>query len=232
MAILTSLLTTFLKSEYLLFVAAFLLSICLPITRYTWKNEVVKLNPFQVSLRSNPKGDSPLKLIKQSKLLTYIAVVVGISVLVAKLVDYQYSDYASRLIEDQDELTSFFGFWFSTLSVISLLIQLFLTKRIVGTFGVGKSLLWLPSGILLGSILLLLLPQLWVVIFIKIVDGSLKQSVNKAATELFSIPIPIEIKKKTKTFTDVVVDSIATGLAGFILIFFVNGLKFHQLISV
>ncbi len=221
---LTSLLTTIINTENLLFVAAFLLSFCLPITRYIWKNEVVKLNPFQVEIRSNPKGDSPLSLIKQSKLLTYIALVIGISVLIAKLVDYQYSDYASRLIQDQDELTSFFGFWFSTLSVISLLVQLFLTKKIVGTFGVGKSLLWLPSGILLGSIVLLIFPQLWVVIFIKVVDGSLKQSVNKAATELLSIPIPIEIKKKTKTFTDVVVDSMATGLAGFILIFFINAL--------
>ncbi|MGJ8743905.1 Npt1/Npt2 family nucleotide transporter [Polaribacter sp.] len=221
---LTSLLTNFLETEDLLFVAAVLLLGCIPITRYIWKHEVVKLNPFQVSLRITPKGDSPIRLIKQSKLLSLIAVVIGISVLVAKLVDYQYSDYASRLITDQEELTSFFGFWFSTLSVISLLIQLFLTKRIVGTFGVGKSLLWLPSGILIGSVLLFLIPQLWVVVFIKIVDGSLKQSVNKAATELLSIPIPIEIKKKTKTFTDVVVDSIATGLAGFILIFLINGL--------
>ncbi len=221
---LTSLLTTFLDTEDLLFVAGVLLTICIPITRYIWKNEVVKLNPFQVALRSDPKTDSPFKLIKQSKLLKLIAIVIGISVLIAKLVDYQYSDYASRLIEDQEELTSFFGFWFSTLSVISLLIQLFLTQRIVGTFGVGKSLLWLPSGILIGSILLLILPQLWVIVFIKVVDGSLKQSVNKAATELLSIPIPIDIKKKTKTFTDVVVDSIATGLAGFILIFFINAL--------
>ncbi|SFZ91894.1 ATP:ADP antiporter, AAA family [Flaviramulus basaltis] len=222
---LTSLLTRFFNSEHLLFIAALLLAICIPITRYIWKYEVEKLNPFQVSLRTSPKSESPIKLIKQSKLLSLIAVVIGISVLVAKLVDYQYSDYASRLINDPDELTSFFGFWFSTLSVISLLIQLFLTKRIVGTFGVGKSLLWLPSGILVGSILLLLIPQLWVIVFIKIVDGSLKQSVNKASTELLSIPIPIEIKKKTKTFTDVVIDSIATGLAGFILIFFINGLN-------
>ena len=222
---LTSILTTFLNTENLLFVAALLLSICIPITRYIWKNEVTKLNLFQVSIRTSPKGESPLKLIKQSKLLSHIAIVIGISVLVAKLVDYQYSDYASKLIEDKEELASFFGFWFSTLSVISLLVQLFLTKRIVGTFGVGKSLLWLPSGILLGSALLLFIPQLWVIVFIKIIDGSLKQSVNKAATELLSIPIPIEIKKKTKTFTDVVVDSIATGLAGLILIFFINGLN-------
>jgi AAA family ATP:ADP antiporter len=221
---LTSLLTTFMNIQDLLFFAAVLLASCIPITRYIWTTEVAVLNPFQRSIRKSPKSDSPLKLIKQSKLLSLIAVVIGISVLIAKLVDYQYSDYASRLIEDPNELTSFFGFWFSTLSVISLIIQLFLTKRIVGTFGVGKSLLWLPSGILIGSILLLIIPQLWVIVFIKIVDGSLKQSVNKAATELLSIPIPIEIKKKTKTFTDVVIDSIATGLAGFILIFFINGL--------
>ncbi|MDE3740290.1 MFS transporter [Maribacter polysaccharolyticus] len=222
---LTSLLASFINTESLFFIAAALLACCLPIMRYIWKHEVEKLNPFQVSLRSTPKGDSPFKLIKQSKLLILIATVIGISVLVAKLVDYQYSDYASRLIEDQEELTVFFGFWFSTLSLISLLIQLFLTKRIVGIFGVGKSLLWLPSGILFGSLLLLFLPQLWVIILIKVVDGSLKQSINKAATELLSIPIPIEIKKKTKTFTDVVVDSLATGLAGFILIFFINALE-------
>jgi AAA family ATP:ADP antiporter len=221
---LTALLASFLNTEYLLVAAAFFLLFCIPITRYIWKNEVKELNPFQVSIRSTPKGQSPFKLIKQSKLLSYIALVIGTSVLIAKLVDYQYSDYAARFIENPEELTSFFGFWFSTLSLISLLIQLFLTQRIVGTFGVGQSLLWLPMGILMGSILLLLVPQLWVVVCIKVVDGSLKQSVNKAATELLSIPIPIEIKKKTKTFTDVVVDSVATGVAGFILIFFINGL--------
>ena len=221
---LTSFLTKILDTEDLFFVAAVLLFASLPIARYIWKNEVIKLNTFQVALRSDPKTNSPLKLIKESRLLSLIAIVIGVSVIVAKLVDYQYSDFASRLIQDPDELTAFFGFWFSTLSLISLLIQLFFTRYIVGVFGVGKSLLWLPTGIIIGSIILLLIPQLWVVVFIKVIDGSLKQSVNKAATELLSIPIPIDIKKKTKTFTDVVVDSIATGLAGFILIFFINGL--------
>ncbi len=221
---LTSLLVNLIQVQNLLFIAAFLLIGCLIITRYIWKNEVVSLNKFQVSMRSDPKSESAFKLIKQSRLLSLIAIVIGIGVLIAKLVDYQFSDFASRFIEDPDELASFFGFWFSTLSVISLLIQLFFTRRIVGTFGVGKSLLWLPTGVLIGSFVLLLIPQLWVIIFIKMVDGSLKQSVNKAATELLSIPIPIETKKKTKTFTDVVVDSLATGLAGFILIFFINAL--------
>ena len=221
---LTSLLAKIMEAEDLLFVASFLLLLCIPIIRYIWKNEVLKLNAFQVNKRSDTKSENSFKLIRNSKLLSLIAVVIGLSVLVAKLIDYQYSDYASTLIEDPEELASFFGFWLSTLSVVSLIVQLFFTKKIVGIFGVGNSLLWLPTGILVGSILLLIIPQLWVVIFIKIVDGSLKQSVNRAATELLSIPIPIETKKKTKTFIDVVVDSVATGIAGFILIFLINGL--------
>ncbi|WP_435134708.1 NTP/NDP exchange transporter [Formosa sp. A9] len=226
---LASLLTNFINSEHLLFVAAALLLCCLPITKYIWNTNVANTNLANIAHKSEHKGESPIALIKQSKLLSRIALVIGIGVIVAKLVDYQYSHYASEMILNQEKLTSFFGFWFSTLSVISLVIQLFLTKRIVGTFGVGKSLLWLPVGILIGSIILLFVPELGVIVFIKIVDGSLKQSVNKSATELLSIPIPIDIKKKTKTFIDVVVDSIATGLAGLILIFFINGLKIHSI---
>ena len=50
----------------------------------------------------------------------------------------------------------------------------------------------------------------------------LKQSLHKSAVELLALPIPSDVKNKTKTFIDVVVDSIATGLAGLILIFVVR----------
>ncbi|GJM29741.1 MAG: hypothetical protein DHS20C17_23760 [Cyclobacteriaceae bacterium] len=221
---LTSLLANYFDTENFLFLAAAVLTPAIYLIRKTWKKDIGPLNTYQRSARQVRESKTSYQLIRKSPLLTHIAIVVGFSVIVAKLVDYQYSDYASRLISDQDELTSFFGFWLSSLSIVSLLIQLFLTKRIVGAFGVGSSLLWLPTGILLGSALLLIIPELWVVVLIKIVDGSLKQSVNKSATELLSIPVPLEIKKKTKTFIDVVIDSIATGIAGLILIFFINAL--------
>jgi AAA family ATP:ADP antiporter len=46
--------------------------------------------------------------------------------------------------------------------------------------------------------------------------------VNKAATELSILPIPHHIKNQAKSFIDIVVDSIATGIAGFILILLVR----------
>jgi len=51
------------------------------------------------------------------------------------------------------------------------------------------------------------------------VDGSFKQSINKAAFELSFLPVSYESKKQAKPFIDVVVDSVATGIAGFLLPF-------------
>ena len=222
----TSLLAPYVNSEVLLFIAAFLLIFCISILRNIWKLRVADLNAFKQVKRSEVVFDEqPLSLIKKSKHLTYIAFVVAVSVLVAKLVDYLFSDFASKAIPDTEELTAFFGFWFSTFNLLSLLVQLFFTRRIVGILGVGFSLFLLPLGIFLGGVTFFILPELSVIIAIKAMDGVLKQSVQKSATELLALPLPLDLKKKTKSFIDVVVDSMATGLAGFVLIFVIQGLE-------
>lgn len=222
---LTSLIADWIGSENLPYVAAFLLFFTIPITRFIWKKEVLPTQTkFQRKERTKGFGTNPFALIRKSKHLTYLALIIGLGVIVAKLVDYQFSAIASASILNPDDLTAFFGFWFSTFNVISLFIQLFLTRRVVGVFGVGTSLIILPLGIMVGALLVLIFPELWAVIFIKLIDGSLKQSVNKSATELMALPIPLEIKNQTKSFIDVFVDSAATGISGLILIFVVNGL--------
>ena len=222
---LTSLLAPFIDSETLLFLAGLLLFCCVPLLRIIWKLRVKKLNVFKQKKRATTFAERPYFLIRKSKHLTYIALIVAVSVLVAKLVDYLFSDLAAAAITDPEELTSFFAFWFSTFNLLSLAVQLFLTHRIVGIWGVGFSLILLPLGILVACALFLVFPELAFVILIKAMDGTLKQSVHKSATELLSLPLPFDLKHKTKSFIDVVVDSIATGVAGFILIFVVRGLE-------
>ncbi|HPF50067.1 MAG TPA: HEAT repeat domain-containing protein [Draconibacterium sp.] len=223
---LTSILAPSIGSENLLFVSAFLLWLCIPITKSIWRDNLSgKKNPFRSKNKLNEIVESPFRLIRKSKHLTYLAGIIGMSVIVAKLVDYQFNALASMKISDPDELTAFFGFWFSNFNLISLLIQLFLTRRVVGVFGVGTSLFFLPAGILIGALLVLFVPSLFAAIIIKMADGSLKQSINKSATELLALPIPLSIKNKTKTFIDVFVDSVATGIGGIILILLVNAFQ-------
>ena len=221
---LTSILAPLIGNENLMFVAALLLFFCIPLLRKIWNIRVKKNGSFRKHKNPVNNTEPPLKLILKSKHLTYIASIVAVSVVVAKLVDYLFSEFASSAITDADELTAFFAFWFSTFNLLSLIIQLFFTHRIVGIWGVGFSLLLLPIGIFGGSILFLLLPELSAVVVIKAMDGILKQSIHKSASELLTLPLPFDLKNKTKSFIDVVVDSLATGVAGCLLIFVVRGL--------
>ncbi len=222
---LTSILAPAMGNDNLLFLAAILLICCVPLLRKIWRSRVKILGKFKEKKRTVSVSERPLRLIRRSKHLTYIASIVAVSVLVAKLVDYLFSDFAAAAIQDPEELTSFFAFWFSTFNLLSLTIQLFFTQRIVGIWGVGFSLLLLPLGIFFGSLFFLILPELSAVVVIKAMDGVLKQSVHKSATELLALPLPFDLKNKTKSFIDVVVDSLATGLAGFLLIFVIRGLQ-------
>lgn len=208
--------------------AAVFISLCVPIMHKIWKLRIRKLNIYirkQRKFNDETVSEPALKIISKSKHLTYLASIIGLSVIVAKLVDFQFSDFANRAILNSDDLASFFGFWFSTFNVIALCLQLFATNRVLSKLGVASTLLVLPLGIALGSLLFLTFPELWVLIIIKGIDGSFKQSLNKAAVELSIMPIPFHIKNQAKSFIDVAVDSIATGLAGLLLILLVRKLN-------
>jgi len=221
---LTSLLAPFIGTDNLIFLAAILLLCCIPLLQKIWNSGIKKLGKQKRPRRTVDTTVRPWQLIKKSKHLTYIAGIVTVSVLTAKLIDYLFSDFAAAAIPDPDELTAFFAFWFSTFSLLSLTVQLFFTHRIVGIWGVGFSLLLLPIGIFAGSLFFFILPELSAIIVIKAMDGVMKQSVHKSASELLALPLPFDLKNKTKSFIDVVVDSMATGIAGFLLIFVVKGL--------
>ncbi|WP_405565829.1 Npt1/Npt2 family nucleotide transporter [Polaribacter sp. Asnod6-C07] len=225
---LTSIIAASFGKEYTIFLASILLLLCIPILNKVYYLRIKYLNTFkrkQVIENQDRLESSSLKLISKSKHLSYLAIITGISVVVAKLIDFQFSDFANKAISNSDDLAAFFGFWFSTFNVVALTIQLLLTNKILNKIGVSSSLLVLPLTIGLGSLLFLTFPELWVLIIIKGIDGSFKQSLNKAAVELSIMPIPLHIKNQAKSYIDVAVDSIATGFSGFLLIFFIKELN-------
>lgn len=221
---LTSYLAPIIGTHHLLFFCFFFLIGCLVILSVIWKRasrfdfrERVR-QQRRVQRRQDRGAVGPLRMILSNAHLRYLAGIIGIGVIVANLVDYQYSAVASEVIKNEDELTAFFGFWMSNLSILSLVIQLFFTGRILKTFGVGVSLFFLPVGILLGAVAILFQPALWSAVMIKVSEGGLKQSIHKAGLELLALPVPTMVKNQTKAFIDVFVDSLATGIGGVLLI--------------
>lgn len=222
---LTSFFARIIGSEYLLYCCAGLLLLSIPVLELVWKKYAASRTQESIQ-RTKSSSNRPWRLIRKSKHLTYLTAIVFTGVLVAKLIDFQFADIAVRNIRDPDKLTSFFGFWFSTFNVVSLCLQLFVTRRILEAVGVGSTLFFLPGLILVAASVLLAFPELMLAaVFLKMADASLKQSVNKASMELLYVPIPAQVKNNSKVFIDVFVDSIATGFTGLILIFIIKGLN-------
>lgn len=219
----TSVFAPVMDTANLLFVVVGLLLVGVWVNRRIWTRHVPLSDSAIRARQTRTVHEHPLRLIRNSRHLTYLAIIMGISVVVAKLVEYQFSALASARYADPDQLAGFFGFWFSTFNVVSLGIQLFATQRIVGVFGVERSLFILPGALFLGGLTVLAAPVLWAGVTLKLFDISLKQSINKAATELLILPIPMAVKSQAKTFIDVFVDTTATGVGGILLIFLING---------
>lgn len=218
---LTRLLAQPLKSENLIFFCIAFLGLCQILVWRVWRERVrlpSKRRPSQMQEKPQEKTfENPFQWLFQSRHLTYLAGLIGLSVVVASLVDYQFRAVASRTFEG-DQLTAFFGFWASTINAVSLGIQFFLTGRITKYLGVTASLFFLPVGLFVGAVAILFSPTLGAAVLIKISDGGFKHSINKAATELLAFPIPQEIKKKARAFIDVFIRNFADGLGGILLI--------------
>lgn len=221
---LTNYLATIIGSTNLLFICIAFLSLCLLILRTVWDREVEQNYHEKTSLqqrkqqRKQAETANPIAIILNSPHLKYLASLVAVAVVVANIIDYQFSAVATETIPEKDELSAFFGFWLSSLSIVSLVIQLFFTNYILKSQGLLKALYFLPVGILVGSLAFLAAPVLWAAVLIKVADGGFKQSIHKAGLELLALPIPKNMKDKAKAFIDVFVDSFATGLGGLFII--------------
>ena len=217
---LTHFLAAWLGSIHLLWICiAFLMACVFIVQALRAKTEdETTLQKFRREKRISTELESPLRMVLHSRHLVLIAGIIGISVVVGRLVEYQFSAVASAEITDKNALAAFLGFWLSNLNIASFLIQIIATRRVVGGLGVGVSLFFLPVAVLAGALMLLVFPALWSAILIKMCDGSLKNSVNKAGMELLVLPVSAEVKNQSKTFVDVFVDSFATGIGGLLLL--------------
>jgi len=166
-------------------------------------------------------GGQFLRTLK-NKHVIYIVGITCFGVIASKLLDYLFNAVAYNHFDTQEALTAFFGFWFSSINVIGLIIQLFFVNTVIDRLGITYSMSIMPMLILGSLIAFLYWPILAVGIIMKMVDGSMKQSVYKTSTEINIMPLSAAIRERAKSLIDVVVDSIATGLSGVLIYILIN----------
>lgn len=106
---------------------------------------------------------------------------------------------------DRASQTAFFAQIDLAVNVITLVVQLFFTGRIVGFLGVGLTLAILPLLTLLGFGTLALMPAISTLVVFQVLRRSCDYAIARPTREVLYTVVPREDRYKAKNFIDTVV---------------------------
>jgi AAA family ATP:ADP antiporter len=217
-------------SVNLILPSAALMAICAGLVVMIIRRERVEADP--VAAVKGDKGVSALEafeLLRESKHLQIIALVISFAAVGAAIIEQQLNmaAQAAKGAGATDSITEFLaqvGLWTSS---IGFVIQVWLTSRIHRYLGIGFALMVLPVSLGSTAIVMLLNGALWAPGLARVLDQSLRYTVDKTTREILFLPLPAHIKLKAKSFVDVTVDRIAKALGALILLVLVKPWGLH-----
>jgi AAA family ATP:ADP antiporter len=164
--------------------------------------------------------------IHRYKHLQVIMAVITLTYMVDVTVEFQFNATAKEAYPDRTDLTAFLGVFYGRyLNFVTFFFQFFLTTFIVNTFGVGGALQIMPVSIAAASVGTYLSPGILTTGGTRLTEAATRYTFNKTGMELLYMPLPLEIRNRTKAFTDIFMDRFARGLGGVVLLFFTNYLN-------
>jgi ATP/ADP translocase/HEAT repeat protein len=157
--------------------------------------------------------------LRRHRHLQVIMAIMVVTFVIDVLVEYQFNAMAKVAYHSKEDLTAFlgnfYGFW---LNLVTFIFQFFLTGFVVSRFGVGGTLQIMPASIALASIAALVAPSVLSTASARLTEASTRYSFNKTGMELLYLPLPLDLRNRTKAFVDVFVDRFARGLGGMLLV--------------
>ena len=180
-------------------------------------------------------GKEALRLLRESRHLQIIALVIAFAAVGAGLIEQQLNMAAEAFKgrSATDDLTAFLAQVTVYLSAIGFFIQVALTSRVHRYLGVGFALLVLPMSLGATGIVMLLNAALWAPAAARILDTSLRYTLDKTTREVLFLPLPTALKYRAKPFVDVTVDRFAKGLAALLALVLIKpwglGLNWQQI---
>jgi AAA family ATP:ADP antiporter len=156
-------------------------------------------------------GIAGARVVGASPYLCAIAAIVGIYEIVSTVMDFQFSATVSHYLSGKaigEQLASVF----LVTNIVSLGVQLLLTRFVMQELGIRAALSVLPFVVLVVAGGFALLPLLWIGSSMSIADNALNYSMNQSAKESLYVPTTAGQKYQAKAFIDIFVQRSAKAL--------------------
>ena len=167
-------------------------------------------------------------IVRKNRYLLLLAGLLAAGAVVGNLIELQFNTILRWRFPNPDPRTAFLGSFFAALLLISYLIQLLGTGRVLRRFGVRAGLLVAPIVLLAGAASVFFFPTASLIVWAVLIKGSdkgLENSLSQSARELLYLPVPADIKYKAKIFLDMFLSKFSTALGA--LLFFLFYTVFH-----
>lgn len=190
----------------------------------------------QAPARSTSPAKTPAGFFKDRYVLLIFAYTV-LWWLAFFFVDNIFYNRAYAQYPDADQLTAFIGQLLSVMGVVALISSTVLTSRVIARFGLKAGLLAMPLlvtfilGVLAvsGSLGASLLIVFAMGALAKLVNVAFGFSLSQSANAIVYQSLPDTVRGRVQATAEGVVQPVAVGLAGILLLVLTAGLKFNYI---
>jgi ATP:ADP antiporter, AAA family len=220
-AAITRFLVTEVGTTNLLLVSAVALALCLGIVTLVLRRaDENRLSAIQDE--RGVGGAEALRMLSQSPHLRILGLVICLAAGGATIVEQQVNMVAEATRQDEDAITAFLANITIYISLAGFFVQVVLTSRIHRSLGLAFALLLLPLTLGSTAAIILITGMTWAPQVARVVDSTLRYTVDKTTREILFLPLPADLKYRAKPFIDVTMDRFAKALAAVALLFLVQ----------
>ena len=175
---------------------------------------------FPVDLAPDLTAASPrsgLRLLRDTRYLWSLAALVLLGTSGAALIDYVFKASAVARIGHGDSLLRFFAIYYASISLLTFLVQISLSRVALQKLGLAASAGTPAMALLGGSLGALAVPGLTSALIARSGESVFRGSLFRAGYEIFYTPIPRREKRVAKSLIDVGFDRLGDAVGGGLL---------------
>ncbi|CAN5549510.1 MFS transporter [soil metagenome] len=140
--------------------------------------------------------------VARSPYLLGISAFMLLHAITATLVYFQQADITRAAFADRAARTAFFAQLDIWVNVLTIIVQIFLTGRLLKWLGVGLTLAMLPMISFIGFLAIGAMPVLWLLALFQVLRRAMNYALSRPAREVLFTILRREDKYKAKSFMD------------------------------
>ncbi|GAB4185144.1 MAG: hypothetical protein Tsb0015_01840 [Simkaniaceae bacterium] len=183
------------------------------------RSKITHLDDLKILKEGEAKASQGFKLIKNSKNLQFILLIVICMQVTSTILEFQFNTYLSQKIPHLDQRTEFYGRLFAVINAVNLFLQFIGSFLLVSFIGLRRSHFLIPSILGLNMLFFFIYPIFQVITYCFSVIKSFDYSIFTIIKEMLYSPLKIHEKFHAKALIDVFAYRTSKALASFLVLF-------------